>query len=128
MNTHIEHEHLLVHVAGIRIAAREVPALDADGRAERLDTILTFLRGTLLPHARAEETGLYADVARILGDPRAIEPMLHDHRVIEEYGDAVAAADVADTPRVQELLYGLHALVVAHFRKEEELYLPLVEG
>jgi iron-sulfur cluster repair protein YtfE (RIC family) len=28
---------------------------------------------------------------------------------------------------LQELLYGLHALITVHFRKEDELYLPLLE-
>jgi hypothetical protein len=54
--------------------------------------------------------------------------MLHDHRIIAEHIDLLAEADVADAPRLQELLYGLYALITAHFRKEEELYLPLVEG
>lgn len=40
---------------------------------------------------------------------------------------ALADADRSDTARLQELLYGLHALITVHFRKEEEVYLPLLE-
>jgi hypothetical protein len=125
---HTEHEHLLVHVDDLRALAREVPALEPSQRADRLDGALEFLRGTLLVHAGEEEEGLYREVAGLLGDDRAIDPMLHDHRVIAEHVDLLAEADVTDVPRLQELLYGLFALITAHFRKEEELYLPLVEG
>jgi hemerythrin len=53
--------------------------------------------------------------------------MLYDHRAICERVDELASASIDDVARLQELLYGLHALIEVHFRKEEELYLPLVE-
>lgn len=123
---HDEHAHLLEHVADIRTLAREAPNIGPEGREERLDRVLGFLDGTLLPHAREEERGLYADVAEILGDARSIAPMLHEHRVIGEYVEQLGAVDVTDVARLQELLYGSYALIIAHFRREEELYLPLL--
>jgi iron-sulfur cluster repair protein YtfE (RIC family) len=42
--------------------------------------------------------------------------------------EALAEADRADVARLQELLYGLHALITVHFEKEEEIYLPLLDA
>jgi hypothetical protein len=39
--------------------------------------------------------------------------------------EALAETDLGDVARLQELLYGLHALIRVHF-EEEELYLPLL--
>lgn len=123
---HEEHLELLEHVGAIRTLARDTPSLDADGRGRRLEHVLRFLRGRLMPHAQAEENGLYRGVASVLGDPRSIAPMLADHKHIREYVEQLDGLDVEDTARMQELLYGVYALIIAHFRKEEELYIPLV--
>jgi hypothetical protein len=42
--------------------------------------------------------------------------------------EALAEADLTDVARLQELLYGLHALISVHFEKEEEIYLPLLDA
>lgn len=39
----------------------------------------------------------------------------------------LAAAAPTDTVTLQQLLYGLHELLLVHFRKEEDVYLPLLE-
>jgi len=41
--------------------------------------------------------------------------------------DRILDASIHDVPRLQELLYGLHALITVHFQMEEGLYLPLLE-
>lgn len=122
-----EHEHLLEHVEHIRQAAVEMPELDEAGRTVLLGRIQGFLHETLIPHAEAEERVLYPAVGEILGHAEATAPMVHDHLVIKEHAAALAATEPDDVARQQELLYGLYALIVAHFRKEEELYLPLIE-
>ena len=53
--------------------------------------------------------------------------MVYDHLAIRERIADLSDADAGDLARLQELLYGLHALIRVHFRKEEELYLPLVD-
>jgi hypothetical protein len=37
-------------------------------------------------------------------------------------------ADVDDVDSLQELLYGLHALISVHFRKEEDLQVPAFDA
>ena len=123
---HLEHEHLGEHVEHIRLAAQEVPRLSTDERTQLIERILDFLRGELLPHASAEEVGLYVDVGTLLGNPDATATMTYDHRAIGERIEELAEVDARDTDRVQELLYGLFALIEVHVRKEEELYFPLV--
>lgn len=123
-----EHQQLVVHVEHLREAAREIPGLAPEERAAIVARILNFLRGSLLPHARAEEEFLYPAVARLLGHPEATAPMSHDHVAIGALTDALADSDRSDADALQELLYGLHALITVHFRKEEDLYLPLLDA
>ena len=123
-----EHRHLLVHVEHIRIAAREVTDLPIDERRAVVGRVLDFLRGTLVPHAEWEEQVLYAAVGELLGNPRATASMARDHIAIMRMIDALADTDPEDVARLQELLYGLHALITVHFEKEEEVYLPLLDA
>jgi hemerythrin-like domain-containing protein len=122
-----EHERLLDHVEHIRVAAIELPSLSEEERHELIERIVSFLRDDLATHAESEERDLYPHVARLLGDPRATKPMVYDHDAIRQLTARLQEADNQDVSLLQELLYGLHALITVHFRKEEELYLPLLE-
>jgi nitroreductase len=53
--------------------------------------------------------------------------MAFDHELLWEQAEALEAADVHDAPALQAVLSGLHALLDAHFRKEEAVYLPFLE-
>ena len=123
-----EHEHLLDHAEHMRVAALELPALSPEERHDLIARILDFLRHDLAAHAESEERELYPEVARLLGDPRATATMEYDHVAVRQLTARLAEATVHDVALLQELLYGLHALITVHFRKEEELYLPLVEA
>ncbi|MGZ8481831.1 MAG: hemerythrin domain-containing protein [Candidatus Limnocylindria bacterium] len=122
-----EHRRLLVHVDQIRAAGAEVTDLAPDERRALVGRILEFLRNTLVPHAEWEEQVLYAAVGKLLGNTAATATMSRDHVAIRRMIDALAEADVSEVTRLQELLYGLHALIVLHFEKEEEIYLPLLD-
>lgn len=123
-----EHRHLMAHVDRIRLAAGEVRDVPAGERAALVDEVLEFLRGTLLPHAEWEEQVLYTAVGELLGDARATAAMTRDHVAIGRMIEALGETDRADIARLQELLYGLHALITVHFEKEEEIYLPLLDA
>ena len=84
---------------------------------------------TLAPHARTEEEVLYRVIGEILGQPRATEPnLVRDHQLIRETAHLLAHTDAADVGITQELMYRLYGLIVAHFRKEEDLYLPILDA
>jgi iron-sulfur cluster repair protein YtfE (RIC family) len=122
-----DHKELAEHVAHLRLAARELPELSIEERKALVGTIVDFLDGRLVPHATAEEHTLYPAVAELIGR-EATAPMLYDHRAIRQRLAALEAADPADLAMLQELLYGLHALISVHFWKEEELYFPLLDA
>jgi len=124
---HKEHEGLLDEVERIRLAAREIPGLSPEERDLLRGRVLAFLREILVPHAKLEERELYPKVARILGHPDSTASMVYDHLAIRERVADLGEAELDDAARLQELLYGLYALIKVHFWKEEELYLPLVE-
>ncbi|HSD78864.1 MAG TPA: hemerythrin domain-containing protein [Solirubrobacteraceae bacterium] len=122
-----EHRELMRHVEHLRGAARELPRLSLQERDLLVARIAAFLRDTLLPHARAEEEVLYPAWARLVGDEDAAIPMVHDHEAIAERVRDLERAGADDVDRLQELLYGLHALLVVHFEKEEAIQLPALD-
>ncbi|MGE5690248.1 MAG: hemerythrin domain-containing protein [Pseudomonadota bacterium] len=123
-----EHMELLGHIEHLGQAAREVPQLSPEERETLVARILDFLRGTLVPHARAEEEVLYPEWARLVGFPDAAAPMVHDHEAIVARIEQLEGADANDVDTIQELLYGLYALIGTHFRKEEDLQLPAFDA
>ena len=123
-----EHEQLLEHIDHLTAAAREMPRLDEAERELVRQRVVGFLRGTLIPHAQAEEEVLYPAWSELVGYPDAAAPMIHDHEAIVARVVALEQADVRDVDHLQELLYGLSALVGTHFRKEEDLQLPVFDA
>ena len=123
-----EHEELLEHIEHLAFAAREMPRLSELERGALRDRVVGFLGGTLVPHAKAEEDILYPEWARLVGFADAAVPMVHDHEAIVARIDRLKTADLADVDTLQELLYGLHALISVHFRKEEDLQLPAFDA
>jgi hemerythrin superfamily protein len=123
-----EHEQLLEHIEHIAESAREVPRLSDEERQALRERILGFLRGTLIPHAKAEEKVLYPEWAKLVDFADAAAPMIHDHEAIVARIERLERADIHDIDSLQELLYGLHALISVHFRKEEDLQLPAFDA
>lgn len=121
------HESLRPRVARIADVAREIPSLDPRQRRAVVAESLGFLRGDLQLHAEAEEGWLYPEIALQLRHPLATAGMAFDHELRREQMNVLEAVDVHDTPALQAVLYKLHALLDTHFRKEEEVYLPLLE-
>jgi iron-sulfur cluster repair protein YtfE (RIC family) len=123
-----EHEELLAHIEHVGQAAREVARLDRAARELLVGRVLTFLRETLVPHARAEEQVLYPAWAKLIGHDDAAVPMVHDHEAIVEKIDRLEQTDADEVEELQELLYGLYALISVHFRKEEDIQLPAFDA
>lgn len=123
-----EHAELHAHIEHIGQAAREVARLDVGERVALVGRIVEFLAGTLVPHAKAEEEVLYPEWAKLVGFADAALPMIHDHEAIVERIERLERADPGDVETLQELLYGLHALIGVHFRKEEDIQLPAFDA
>jgi iron-sulfur cluster repair protein YtfE (RIC family) len=123
-----EHRELIEHIEHLAEAARSMPRLTSEERGALRDRVLEFLRGTLLPHAIAEEQVLYPEWARLVGFADAAVPMIHDHEAIVARVERLEVVDLDDVDRLQELLYELHALVSVHFAKEEDIQLPAFDA
>ena len=123
-----EHQELLEHIEHLAAAARELPTLSEAERELLRARVLGFLRGTLIPHARAEEEVLYPEWAELVGFADAAIPMVHDHEAIVARIDQLADTEIANVDKLQELLYGLYALISVHFRKEEDVQLPVLDA
>ena len=123
-----EHSELKSHIEHIGHAARELPRLSTAEREVVIGRVLGFLRGTLVPHARAEEAVLYPEWARLLGFEDAAAPMIHDHEAIVARIDRLERTDIDEVDTLQELLYGLYALIGVHFSKEEDIQLPAFDA
>jgi hemerythrin HHE cation binding domain-containing protein len=123
-----EHELLLDHAEHIRIAAVELPILSPEEARALVDHIVAFLRGPFEAYAESETRVLYPHLERLAGGRHATAAMRCDLDAIQRFADELARTSVHDTATLQELLYGTHAIMRVHFRKEDELYLPLLEG
>ncbi|HSM38736.1 MAG TPA: hemerythrin domain-containing protein [Candidatus Limnocylindrales bacterium] len=129
------HRQLVARVEELRIAA--AGAADADRAAvrDRVARAITLLDEGLVPHARVEEATLYPTVEAVMGSPGATAGMRRDHVEIARMTDALRflQARLEHNPTretieaLRRLLYGLYAVLMLHFAKEEELYLPLLD-
>ena len=131
-----EHRDLMPGVERLRSAAEAVGEVPLALVRSQVGRAVEFLTGRLLPHADAEERGLYPVVARLMGAPEATRTMCEDHLEIarltvelqvleaELLGPEIAAPAAHELRRV---LYALHTLITTHFLKEEKVYLPMLE-
>jgi hypothetical protein len=71
---------------------------------------------------------LYPEWAALVGFADAAVPMIHDHEAIVAGVGRLEAADPGDVDALQELLYGLYALILVHFDKEEHIQLPALDA
>jgi len=119
-----EHERLRRHTNAFDAAARDLPTLSDEERQTLVTEVVAFLEDDIGPHARAEEAVLYPVFEAHLV-PGALERMVRDHARVREFTNRLIEND-GDTPSLQETLYDLQGLLETHFRKEEEVFLPLL--
>ena len=131
-----EHRELLPEIERLRSAADLVGNAPADELAPNVASAHMFLVGHLIPHATAEDEVLYPAVEEAMGAPGATDSMRRDHvevmRLTDELGELGSA--IGQSPPVEveldlrRVLYGLYGIVKLHFAKEEEIYLPVLDG
>ena len=131
-----EHRELQAGLDALRVAAEAVGDVPPHQLRTLVARSVDFLTEELLPHADAEERGLYPVVARLLAAPEATRTMSEDHLDVarltvelevlqaELYGPALAPTTAQELRRI---LYGLYALIASHLGKEEKVFFPLVE-
>ena len=120
-----EHERLRRYTNALDAAARDLPMLSAEERQTLIREVVAFLEQDVGPHARAEEEVLYPVFEAHL-PPGALERMVQDHARVRGFKNRLIAIGVGDTTSLQEALYDLQGLLETHFKKEEEVFLPLL--
>ncbi|MCW3845415.1 DUF2249 domain-containing protein [Micromonospora yasonensis] len=109
------------HLADLLAAADQG---DTARAGQVCDNLLGWLRDELLPHAHAEETGLYPVAADRPGAALLIRGMRAEHRAIT---DLVAEFEAAAEPvRAVAAARALAAVLAVHLTKENELLVPLL--
>jgi len=125
---HREHERLREYAEEICEAARTIVWLDPERRVDVRRDIVAHLRENVVPHTWLDEHVLYPEVVARLGDPLVTASMNYDHLAIRRWIEKIAEVDVHNAGKLQELLYGLHALITVHMWKEDELYLRALDS
>ena len=115
------HEQFLVWTDHLRLAARCLPSLSPEERERLRAELLEFLHAQVEPHMFVVEQVLYPSAAARLGSPLATAGIAYDHLAIRGWIAKLAEADVEDAAGMQEILYGLDALIRVHLWKEDEL-------
>lgn len=132
-----EHKELLPHIEHLRTVADSISTAHEPSVQQGVEEAYQFLAGHLIPHAQAEEHALYPVVSRLMGALEATNTMQRDHVAIHQLTDElgelrshIAGTRISETQAkdLRRMLYGLYALVVVHFAKEEEIYLPLLDA
>jgi len=132
-----EHKDLLPYVEELRTAADSIGSADVEELLRTIDEVERFLSRGLIPHAIAEDRALYPEVQRLMGAKSATATMSRDHEEVVALTRELSAAreqmssgtiGEAGERQLRRLLYGLYALVQIHFKKEEEIYLPLLDA
>jgi iron-sulfur cluster repair protein YtfE (RIC family) len=122
------HEQLLERTSELAKLAAEAPELSIGERSARVSALLDLMRTKVEPHTRLDERLLYPEIASRMRAPLATASMSYDHIAIRRFVDELSETDPADLPRLQQLLYGLDAVLRVHVWKENELYLRGLEA
>jgi hypothetical protein len=116
------HDEFRAWTDQLRSTARRLPTLDSGERLGAVADLVTFLHEQVEPHTRVDEQILYPELAARLGSPLAAAAIAYDHLAIRAWIAKLASADADDVGTLQELLYGLDALIRVHLWKEDELF------
>ena len=122
MDFESKHDEFRAWTDKLRAAARELPQLDEGERLSLLADLVAFLQERIEPHTRIDEVVLYPTAESRSGSPLASASMAYDHLAIRSWIAKLAEADEEDVATLQELLYGLDALIRVHLWKEDELF------
>jgi hemerythrin-like domain-containing protein len=120
---HLRHEEFRAWTDELRAAARILPELDSASRFALVADLVAYLQEKVEPHTHVDEQVLYPGAAQRMGSPLATAAMAYDHLAIRAWIAKIAEADEQDVATLQELLYGLDALIRVHLWKEDELVL-----
>jgi len=101
----------------------------------RIEALIDFLEGLLLPHMEASERTLYPELERMLQNRHSMATMRREHDEIRQLVGALVEmrpklADgchhTGDCVALRRIVFRLYAMLKTHLA-EEELYLAIIE-
>jgi hemerythrin-like domain-containing protein len=116
------HDELRAWTDQLREAAVALPGLSPADRASVVADLVAFLHDRVEPHTRIDEAVLYPTAESRSGSPLATASMAYDHLAIRSWIAKLTEADEDEVDTLQELIYGLDALIRVHLWKEDELF------
>jgi hemerythrin-like domain-containing protein len=130
---HREMEHVVTRIEATAEMAGNLAARDL---ASALRSVLDSIEKTLLPHLDWEDNFCYPEMDRLAGTPWATRLLRLQHQQIRQFVERLEADWLAlrREPSHRQLvdlrarLYGLHALMSAHFEQEERVILPFLDA
>jgi iron-sulfur cluster repair protein YtfE (RIC family) len=133
-----EHAHLRPHLDSIRTAADAVGSVPPHILRDMTESAAGFLLHELLPHARTENEILYKALEEALHAPGSARVLQQEHTEISRYVDELTSLNSSindgqelgdNTVReLRRVLYGLYALVMSHFSKEDHVVASILEA
>ena len=133
-----EHVHLRPHVEAIRTAAEAVGEVPNHILRAMTESVVGFLLHELIPHAHTEDAILYRALEEALHAPGSARTMQHEHTEIARYTDELTSlnSSIIDQQdlsgitvrELRRVLYGLYALVMSHFAKEDHVVAAILEA
>lgn len=119
---HIRHHHAHM-VAALDELARALHDADAASAPAARTALETFFAEKLLPHARSEETSIYAAAADLSEGRLLVEALVREHRLIQTMIALEEKGDLEDA-RVWGL--AIAETFRGHQAKEDEVVVPLL--
>jgi hypothetical protein len=131
-----EHEQFLPYLDEIRQVADSIGQVSPKSLLHRLDEIHDFLAHRLIPHAVAEGRLMLPLVRQLNGGPETAVGMNQCHvqlgRLTDELEAAMRRARAKglgpEESELRRILYGLHALLTAHFAQAEDVFTAALEA
>lgn len=134
----VSHEHeerLLSQVDRLPAVADSIASTPAAELRPRVDEVVEFMTGVLVPHMEAAERALYPELERLMQNRHSMTPMRREH---EEIRALVASLERSrgrlatghfgsgEAVALRRILFQLYGLLKIHLA-EEHLYLDLIE-
>jgi iron-sulfur cluster repair protein YtfE (RIC family) len=131
---HDDHASLRPAVDALRSTADAVGGASLADLRGAVEVDRIYLHAELLPHLEAEEEVLYPALREALGSETVTVGLEHDHAQIRSHAAEVAEIEAELTEveqlapelatRIRRVFYGLYAILLNHFAKEEAVYHP----
>jgi hypothetical protein len=131
-----EHEQFLPHLEDIRKVADSIGRASIKHLLGQLAEIHEFLAHRLIPHAVAEGQLMLPLVRKLPGGAETAVGMNQCHvqlgRLTDELEEATARSrrtgmDPSMESELRRILYGVHALLTAHFAQAEDVFTAAIE-